>query len=255
MLPPSPAELNPPLTGLVLSGTRVTCVVSLMDYVLFDLILTYSDRQPSLLLLALSPFPFPQVIAAVLPLPGSVSTATRAIPLPFSRLAWTLLLLIMGPRTTVKIRYTMDPQRISSFSRIAWYEWYPDSSYYFSNLDISTGNVIRATVNSSTSTSGIATIENLTNGQTGVRHLSSTSALCGRNAEWIVEDFEDGNGNQVPFANFGTVTFTDAIASGPGTGTYTPDGAIAITLEDPENDYQVLTSVSINGSSVTIEYL
>ena len=116
MLPPSPAESNTAPIGLVLPGTRVTCVVSLMDRVLCDLILTYSDRELSLLLLALSPFPLPRVISTVLPLPGSVSTVIAgAIPVPFSRRAWTLLSPMMGPRAPVKIRYTMNPKRISSF--------------------------------------------------------------------------------------------------------------------------------------------
>lgn len=132
----------------------------------------------------------------------------------------------------------------------AWYEWYPDWSYYFSDLEVSAGDVIRATVTSYSSTSGIATIENLTNGQSGSTELTSTYALCGQNAEWIVEDFEDGNGNLVPFADFGAVTFTDAVAT--GTGYYTSDGASVI---DIEQNNQVLTSVSIDGSSLTVVYV
>jgi len=92
-------------------------------------------------------------------------------------------------------------------------------------------------------------LENLTNGQTGFTQVSSTYPLCQQNAEWIVEDFDDGDGNMLPFANFGTVTFTDAVAIGKET--YTADGA---TVCDIEQD-QVLTSVSIDGSSVTVTYV
>lgn len=45
---------------------------------------------------------------------------------------------------------------------------------------------------------------------------SQSKALQELNAEWIVEDFESG-GALVPFANFGTVTFTGATAT---TGSY-----------------------------------
>ena len=149
-------------------------------------------------------------------------------------------------------KYSLNHESVAYliFSRIAWYEWYPDWSYYFSDLEVSAGDVIRATVTAYSWTSGIATIENLTNGQSGSKQLNSTYRLCGRNAEWIIEDFEDGNGNMVPFANFDTVTFTDAMAT--GTGTYTPNGA---KIMDIEQNNQVLTSVSIDGSSLTIQYV
>jgi len=79
--------------------------------------------------------------------------------------------------------------------------------------------------------------------------LDSTYALCQQNAEWIVEDFEGGNGNYVSFADFGTVTFTDAVATGKGT--YTPNGATVYNILQDE----VMTSVSTNGPSVTITYV
>ena len=99
-----PAKSNTPPTGLVLSGVGVTCVVNLMDRILFDLILSCSDRELSLPLLALSPSPFPRVTMALLPLPGSVLTVTRA-RVAFSRPAWTLLssMIMMGPRMPVNI--------------------------------------------------------------------------------------------------------------------------------------------------------
>ena len=98
----------------------------------------------------------------------------------------------------------------------------------------------------------MATIENLTTGETATQDLTSNYALCEQDAEWIVEDFEE-DGGLVPFANFGTVTFYDASASGPG-GTYTPcDGNII----DIEQNGKVLTDVVIdNGcSNVTVQYV
>lgn len=76
-----------------------------------------------------------------------------------------------------------------------------------------------------------------------------TRALQELNAEWIVEDFSSG-GSLVPFADFGTVTFTGASASG-SSGTVTPSGA---TLIDIKQNGEVLTSSSVSGSSVTVEY-
>ena len=137
--------------------------------------------------------------------------------------------------------------------RTAWYEWLPAPSYDFTGITISAGDVVRLTVTASSATSGTAKIENLTNSQMVSERLTSTSPLCGQNAEWIVEDFSVGTSSgtsQVPFADFGTVAFTNAEAT--GTGTYTPSGAI---LFDIEQNNQILTSTTTSGSSVTIKYL
>jgi len=135
-------------------------------------------------------------------------------------------------------------------SRTAWYEWYPAASYDFSGIVISAGDVIQLTVNASSTTSGTASINNLTNGQAVSKKLTSSSPLCGQDAEWIVEDYMEGS-SLVPFADFGTVTFTSAKAS--GNGAYTPSGATITEIQ--QNNNQVLTSTSLTGSSVTIKYL
>ncbi|KAH0827970.1 peptidase A4 family-domain-containing protein [Lanmaoa asiatica] len=133
----------------------------------------------------------------------------------------------------------------------AWYEWFPDYAYDFSGISISAGDVIKTTVTASSTTSGTAVIENLTTGQTVTQALTSTYALCEQNAEWIVEDFEQ-NGHLVRFADFGTVNFTSATASGLSGTAYTPSGAVII---DIEQHGQVLTSVTTSGSTVAITYV
>ncbi|KAF8556564.1 hypothetical protein OG21DRAFT_1506320 [Imleria badia] len=130
----------------------------------------------------------------------------------------------------------------------AWYEWYPEYDY-FRDLSISAGDNIRVNVTALSTTSGIAIVENLTNGQSAHKYLHSTLPLCGQNAEWIVQDFLQ-DGKQAPLANFGSVTITDAAATGPGI-IYTPDGATIVEMQQNKT----LTSVSISGSRVTIEYL
>lgn len=44
---------------------------------------------------------------------------------------------------------------------------------------------------------------------------AETAALCEYNAEWIVEDFEEGD-SLVTFADYGSVEFTDAEATQDG---------------------------------------
>ncbi|KAJ6144878.1 hypothetical protein N7470_008773 [Penicillium chermesinum] len=135
----------------------------------------------------------------------------------------------------------------------AWYEWFPDYAYDFSGIDISSGDVIKVTVEATTKSSGTATVENTSNGQK-VSHTFTSgeveASLGEVNAEWIVEDFEQ-NGSLVPLVDFGTVTFTDAEAVDNG-ATVTPAGA---QILDIKQNNQVLTDSSVSGSSVTVKYV
>ncbi|OLN96029.1 Aspergillopepsin-2-like protein 1 [Colletotrichum chlorophyti] len=135
----------------------------------------------------------------------------------------------------------------------AWYEWIPDYAYNFSNFGVSVGDKIRMTVDASSKTRGVATLENLTTGQKVTHSFTSTpSSLCETNAEWIVEAFQE-NGSQVTLADFGTVTFTGAAASGSG-GSTTPVGSDIIDIS-PDQGRSVLAVGSVSGSTVTVKYV
>lgn len=87
----------------------------------------------------------------------------------------------------------------------------------------------------------------MTTGKTVTHSFSNEGSegdLCEYNAEWIVEDFEEGS-SLVNFANFGTVEFTgcSAVKSGSTVGT---SGA---TIIDIEQSNKVLTSCSVPTSS------
>lgn len=134
----------------------------------------------------------------------------------------------------------------------AWYEWIPDVSHSFSNFDISEGDKIKMLVDASSKKAGVATLENLSTGQKVSHTFTNTpSTLCETNAEWIVEDFESGS-SLVPLADFGTVTFTQASASGSG-GTVTPKGATIIDIESSSG--KVLTDCSTSGNDLTCKYV
>lgn len=144
----------------------------------------------------------------------------------------------------------------TSVSYDAWYEWYPDYAYTFSGISISAGDSIQMTVTATSKTGGSAVIENLTTGTTVTHSFSGVTdgSLCEYNAEWIVEDFSEcsssGDCELVPFADFGTVTFTGASAVKSGT-TVGPSGA---TIIDIEQDSEILTSCSASSSTVTCTY-
>lgn len=133
----------------------------------------------------------------------------------------------------------------------AWYEWYPDYAYDFSGISFSAGDNVQVTVKASSTTTGTATIENLSSGQKVTHKFtgSEQGSLCETNAEWIVEDFESGS-SMVPFCDFGTVTFTNAEATDGGS-TVGPSGA---TIMDIRQNNEVLTSSSISSDAVTVSY-
>lgn len=133
----------------------------------------------------------------------------------------------------------------------AWYEWYPDYAHDFPKIQISAGNVVKMTVDATTKSSGTATVENLSTGvsETHTFFQGLGGDLCEFNAEWIVEDFSVNSG-LAPFANFGTVVFSNAVAS-DGRHTYGPSNA---TIMDIYQD-QILTSSSVTRDSVTVSYI
>jgi hypothetical protein len=135
----------------------------------------------------------------------------------------------------------------SSVSYDAWYEWYPQVAHDFTGITMEAGHKITVTVTASSKKTGTAVIKNETTGKS-VTHsfTSATASLCETNAEWIVEDFEEGS-SLVPFADFGTVTFEDATVNG--------QGVTGATIIDLRQSGKVLTSCSASGESVTCSYV
>ena len=133
----------------------------------------------------------------------------------------------------------------------AWYEWYPDYAYDFSGISFSPGDSVTLTVTASSTTSGTAVITNNSKGKTVTKSITSSSALCEQDAEWIVEDFME-NDEVVPFANFGSVVFTVAEATTKKSGTVGPTGSNTF---DTEQNGVILTNVSTSTSSVSVVYV
>ncbi|KIK57915.1 hypothetical protein GYMLUDRAFT_98354 [Collybiopsis luxurians FD-317 M1] len=135
----------------------------------------------------------------------------------------------------------------------AWYEWYAAFAVDVPSFQVSAGDQIRITLTTTTSTHGTVLLENLSTSQSFTKDVSapnSSSALQGKNAEWIVEDFEE-NGQMVTLTNWGTLTFTDGSA---GTNTGSSVAPSTGTIVNMEQDGRVLTSVSTSGSNVTIQH-
>jgi len=132
----------------------------------------------------------------------------------------------------------------------AWYEWLPDYAYDFSGISFSAGDIVTVSVYASSLTSGTATIENNSNGEKVSQSITSSSSLCGENAEWIVEDYQQDD-SLVPLCDWGTVTFTDCTAT-TAKSSLVASGA---DILDIEQNNKILTSASGGGSSVSVSYV
>jgi hypothetical protein len=88
--------------------------------------------------------------------------------------------------------------------------------------------------------------------------VDQTPHLCRTGAEWIVEDFSIihfGQKARVPFADFGSVTFTNASAAdGNGTKFGPADARLEDIFTGKQSDEFLLTNVTVDGSSVYVIY-
>jgi hypothetical protein len=95
------------------------------------------------------------------------------------------------------------------------------------------------------------TIENLTNSQTSSQSLTApdfSSILAGQNAEWIVEDYKEGN-KLVTLDNFRIIAFNNVSARLSDSSSVGADGADVINIRQ---NSQVLTSVIATTLNVII---
>lgn len=141
----------------------------------------------------------------------------------------------------------------TSVSFDAWYEWYPDYAYTFSGFSVAAGNSIKMTATATSTSAGSVTIQNLSTGKSVTHSFSGESnKLCETNAEWIVEDFQSGN-SMVPFADFGTVTFTSCSVTTTSGSTLGVTGAEILDIKQGSTVY---TDCSTSGTStVTCTYI
>lgn len=95
-------------------------------------------------------------------------------------------------------------------------------------------------------------VKNVTKGKQVSHTFSGMSPpLQQLNAEWIVEDFNNGTG-LTPFVNFGTVSFTNSYVATTGGSALTPAGS---TLIDIQQKGKTLTSSSLSGTTVKVAYI
>ncbi|KAJ0104283.1 aspergillopepsin-2 heavy chain [Diaporthe amygdali] len=133
----------------------------------------------------------------------------------------------------------------------AWYEWYPADTQVVDLGEIAAGDVINVELTAASTTEASVVLENKTNGKKFTKTVTSSDALCGTAAEWILEDvtFQDSN---TGLANFGSVTFSGISATVGGAATSSISDAVIMDIQDTDNN--ILTSSKVSGSTVVVTY-
>ncbi|KAI0323935.1 concanavalin A-like lectin/glucanase [Cubamyces sp. BRFM 1775] len=136
----------------------------------------------------------------------------------------------------------------------AWYEWFPNiTRTYYDDISVSPGDVIIATVTAWFAHYGMASIINNSTGEHATVILGGLeyAPLCRESGEWIVGGAIHPNDTEVllPLPDFGTVTFSGAIAS-----VFDLKSPVANIL-NIVRDGNTLTYVSTEFDTVTIGYI
>ncbi|KAK3349506.1 concanavalin A-like lectin/glucanase domain-containing protein [Lasiosphaeria hispida] len=115
----------------------------------------------------------------------------------------------------------------------AWWQWYPSAAYTITSLPVAIDDWFEVTVEATTTTSGVITLENLTQSLIYTITITGGPTLGRVDADWVVERPTVG-GSPAGFAHFTDVWFQDAYATRT-TGSLGILGA---------NQYQILNSCS-----------
>lgn len=118
-----------------------------------------------------------------------------------------------------------------------------------SGVTFAAGNVVKLTIAVTSVKAASVVIENVTTGETVTKSLTSSRPLCEWDAEWIVEDAEDG-GSLAPFADFGAITWSNACAA---TGTNSCVGLSGNAFSKIEESCKVVIPVYTTSNTITCE--
>ncbi|KAE8153267.1 peptidase G1 [Aspergillus avenaceus] len=122
-------------------------------------------------------------------------------------------------------------------------------------MEFNFGDVIVASVESTSPSEGVTVIENLTTGKnftTTASAPSSSATLTGTNAEWILEDLAvDGDG--LTLVNFGEASFTGCVAKAGGKE-YGLDGSALYAVQDSSSSSVQAVPSIVSDSELKVSY-
>jgi hypothetical protein len=147
---------------------------------------------------------------------------------------------------------TISPSGVVSSS--AFYELLPAGAVGIPSLTVSPGDTISASITQTATSQWTISLVNVTTGKSFSQSVTYTSSLS--SAEWIQEDPSYPDGSLVLLDNFGTVSFTNAIATMNGTtsSAAASNASQIILIGQGGASGHGGTPSTVNGSSFTVQY-
>jgi hypothetical protein len=128
----------------------------------------------------------------------------------------------------------------------AFYELLPNVSQSVPGITVNPGDSMSASITETSSGEWDITINDITDNQTATLNESYTSSLS--SAEWIEEDPSYSSHRQIPFDNFGSASFTNAVTTANGVLlNLSASTAQPVTMVNTEN--QIIASPSVIGAT------
>jgi len=142
--------------------------------------------------------------------------------------------------------------RSGQASTIAFYEMLPESETPIPSMNVAAGDVMSADIHLISGSQWLININDITQHETFSITVTYASTLS--TAEWIEEDPSFASGGLVPFDAFGSVSFTDSLATSNGVSQNLIDsGAQEIILVDRRGHALATPSViGSDGGSFTV---
>ncbi|KAL9622676.1 MAG: hypothetical protein Q9160_002986 [Pyrenula sp. 1 TL-2023] len=140
----------------------------------------------------------------------------------------------------------------------AWYQWYPDNRKYIDNFDINAGDVLQMSVQASKPNIGAVFLKNGRTGRSVNQKLTSKASLCGKNVEYMVDDFAS-TPHHDGLADFGEVVFNSCLGGSLHpemlTGQMWGAQSFNVKKEADKGPANAYTTVNITGvMSVKVKY-
>lgn len=139
-----------------------------------------------------------------------------------------------------------------------WYQWYPAKRQYMNNFEINAGDNLQMSIRAPTMNSGVVTLKNGHTGRNVTQKLTSKASLCGKNIEYMVDDFTSAPRHD-RFADFGEVVFKDCLGGSLHpqmiTGQMWGARSFNVKKETDKGPVNVYTSVNVTSVfSMNVKY-
>lgn len=144
----------------------------------------------------------------------------------------------------------LDANGVLQTDVTAFAEWYPTPEIELNSLDLKVGDTVqvRLQLDAGSFSSGKAYITNIRNGLSLTQAVSAPTAndhICGKSADWIVENSPLADGSRAPLVQFFPYIFEGCVAATTNGETTDLTNAAEVIMVDTDNQNAILANPTI----------